>query len=393
MPIDVGSLLFVLALSMLTIAVALPSVMGQVNRAARLAQTGVFLQATGWVLMLGSGIVEGGSWTDRTLSTLAVAGIASGLALNGAAFELWCGRTSAARTPVLIVVVLTLGYGIGFSNYAFRVGWANGLLALQMAMVAGTLCRKPLVPVGKWRWLLVVAFIAQMVVTAWRGVLGGFFTNDFPSFLTPHPVNITFALVANVTTVLSLAGILLAHRDEAARGLERLATLDGLTGLLNRRAWLQRSNIELAVSVRYGYPLAVFMIDLDNFKQINDRGGHEAGDHALLFFARALKAKCRAGDLVCRYGGEEFCVLMNRADHVGTKSFDQRIRAYLAEEAPRALGHELSYSAGIAVRMSADDTIEAMLRRADLTLYNAKALGRSRTLDARGEQLELTTTA
>jgi diguanylate cyclase (GGDEF)-like protein len=378
---------------MLTIAVALPSVMGQVNRAARLAQIGVFLQAIGWVLILGSGLVEDGSWTDRTLSTLAVAGIASGLALNGAAFNLWCGRTLAARTPVLIVVVLTLGYGIGFSNYAFRVGWANGILALQIAMVAGTLYRKPLVPVGKWRWLLVIAYIAQMVVTAWRGVLGSFFTNDFPSFLTPHPVNITFALVANVTAVLSLAGILLAHRDEAARALERLATLDGLTGLLNRRAWLQRSNIELAVSVRYGDPLAVFMLDLDNFKQINDRGGHEAGDRALLFFARALKAKCRAGDLICRYGGEEFCVLMNRADHMATKTFDQRIRAYLAEEAPRALGHELSYSAGIAVRMSADDTLEAMLRRADLTLYNAKALGRSRTLDPQGEQLELTTTS
>ncbi|MET0963735.1 MAG: GGDEF domain-containing protein, partial [Noviherbaspirillum sp.] len=247
---------------------------------------------------------------------------------------------------------------------------------------------KPLVPVGRWRWLLVGALAAQMVVTAWRGVLGAFFSADFPNFLTPHPVNVAFAMVANATAVLSLTGILLAHRDEAARALVRLATLDDLTGVFNRRAWLQQANIELAISVRYQHPLAVLMLDLDHFKQVNDTRGHEAGDRALQFFARALQAACRTGDLVCRYGGEEFCVLMNRADHAATAVFDQRMRAYLAEAAPRELGHALSYSAGVAVRASADDTLEQMLRRADATLYSAKALGRSCTLDAEGLQLE-----
>lgn len=393
MPTDIASLLFALTLNMLTMAVALPSVMGRVNQAARRAQAGILLQAIGWVLLLISGLVQGGSWMDRTLSTLAMAGIAGGLALNATAFDLWCGRTAPARVPTLIAVVLTLGYGIGFSSYAFRVGWANGLLALQMCMVAATLWHKPLVPVGRWRWLLVIALLAQMVVTAWRGVLGAFFTEEFPAFLTPHPVNFAFALVANATAVLSLTGILLAHRDEAARALERLATLDGLTGVFNRRAWLLQSNIELAISVRYGQPLAVLMLDLDHFKQINDSRGHEAGDRALQFFARALQAACRTGDVVCRYGGEEFCVLMNRADHAAAMAFDQRMRAYLAEAAPRELGHELSYSAGIALRVSAEDTLEAMLRRADAALYGAKALGRSRTLDAQQLQLELVATA
>jgi diguanylate cyclase (GGDEF)-like protein len=389
MPTDIASLLLALTLSMLTMAVALPSVMGQVNMAARRAQVGVILQAIGWVLILLSGLVEAGSWKDRTLSTLSMAGIAGGMALNATAFDLWCGRTAPSRAPAVIAAVLTLGYGIGFSNYPFRVGWANGLLALQMAMVAATLWRTPLVPVGRWRWLLVVALMAQLVVTAWRGVLGAFYTAQFPTFLTPHPVNFAFALVGNATAVLSLAAILLAHRDEAARALERLATLDGLTGVFNRRAWLAQSNIELAISVRYDHLLAVLMLDLDYFKQINDRHGHEAGDHALQFFARALQAACRPGDVVCRYGGEEFCVLMSRADHAATKAFDQRIRAWLAEAAPRELGHEISYSAGVAMRDSSDDTLEAMLRRADAALYSAKALGRSRTLHAQELQLEL----
>ena len=388
MPNDIASLLLALTVSMITMAVALPAVMGQVNAAARRAQVGVGLQALGWVLLLLSEMAPAGSWTDRLLSTLSMAGIAGGLALNATAFDLWCGRMASSRAPALIAAVLTAGYGIGFSSYAFRVGWANGLLALQMLLVAATLWRKPLVPVGRWRWLLVVAMAAQIIVTAWRGALAVFDTTAFPEFMTPHPVNFIFALVANATAVLSLIGILLAHRDEAARALERLATVDGLTGVLNRRAWLAQAGVELANSVRYGHRLAVLMVDLDHFKQVNDTRGHEAGDHALQFFARALQSACRSGDLVCRYGGEEFCVLMNRADLASTLAFDRRMRAYLAEAAPRELGHALSYSAGIALHASADDTLEAMLRRADATLYSAKALGRSCTLDAEGLQLE-----
>ena len=388
MPIDIFSLLLALTLGMLTMAVALPSVMGRVNAAARRAQTGVALQAIGWVLLLLSGMAAPGLWLDRTLSTLSMAGIAGGLALNATAFDRWCGRQISSRVPALIAVALTLGYGIGFSSYAFRVGWANGLLALQMAMVAATLWRKPLAPVGRWRWLLVFSLVAQMIVTGWRGVLGAFFTREFPSFLTPHPVNIAFALVANATMVLSLAAILLAHRDEAARALERLATLDDLTGVFNRRAWLLQAKVELAISARYHHPLAVLMIDLDYFKRINDSRGHEGGDRALQFFARALQAACRSGDLVCRYGGEEFCVLMNHADYAATKAFDRRLRVYLASAALLELGHPLSYSAGIAVRAAGDDTLEAMLRRADERLYSAKAAGRSRTLDAEGLRLE-----
>jgi diguanylate cyclase (GGDEF)-like protein len=389
MPNDIASLLFAMTVSMLTMAVALPAVMSRVNAAARRAQLGVILQALGWVLLLASGLVESGSWTDRSLSTLSMFGIAGGLALNATAFDLWCGRAAHDLTPALIAIVMPLGYALGFSNYAFRVGWANGLLSLQMALVTASLWRTPSVPVGRWRWLLIVSLLAQMVVTTWRGVLGAFFTDTYPTFLAPHPVNYVFAVIANATSVLSLVAILLAHRDEAARELERLATLDGLTGVFNRRAWLVRARTEMAVSARYDHPLAVLMIDLDHFKQINDTRGHEAGDRALHFMARALQAAVRVGDLVGRYGGEEFCVLMNHADHAAASAFDQRMREQLADAAPRELGFELSYSAGIAMRRSPRDTLEAMLRRADATLYSAKTQGRARTLDAQGVRLEL----
>jgi len=387
MPIDIASLLLAVTISLVTMAVALPAVMGQVNSAARRAQTAVALQALGWALLLASGLVQSGGALDRLLSTLSMASLAGGLALLATAFDLWCGRSSHGRALAFNTVAIPLGYAIGFSNYPFRVGWANGLLALQMAIVALALLRTPAVPVGRWRWLLVVSLLAQMVMTAWRGVLGAFFTESYPAFLTPHLVNLVFAIVANATTVLSLVGILLAHRDEAARALERLATLDDLTGVFNRRAWLAKAHTEMAVSLRYGHPVAVVMIDLDHFKQINDSLGHGAGDRALQLVAKALQASVRAGDVVGRYGGEEFSVLMNHADTGAASTFDRRLREQLADIATMELGFKLDYSAGIAMRISSKDTLEAMLKRADATLYNAKAQGRSRTLDAQGLRL------
>jgi diguanylate cyclase (GGDEF)-like protein len=389
MHLDIATLLFAMTVCMVTMAVALPAVMGQVDKPARLAQAGVVVQGVAWALLLLSGLAAGGSMTDRTLSTLAMAGITGGLALNAAAFDLWCGRSPEMRMPILIAVVLPLGYGLGFSSYPFRVGWANALLTLQMALVVAAVWRKPVVAVGKWRWLLVVSLLAQMVVTLWRGVLGAFFTESYPTFLHPHPVNYAFAVLANGTTVLSLMGVLLAHRDEAARELERLATLDGLTGVLNRRAWMTRAATEMAVSLRYAHSLAVLMIDLDHFKRINDSHGHEAGDRALAFIGRALQAAVRPGDLVGRYGGEEFCVLMTHADLAAANAFDARVRAYLGEVAERELGFPLAYSAGIAMRDSPQDTLAGMLRRADAKLYGAKAQGRSRTLDAEGLRLQV----
>ena len=328
MRLDIATLLFTMTVCMVTMAVALPAAMGQVNEPARRAQAGVVLQGTGWALLLISGLVDGDSASDRVLSTLARAGIASGLALNATAFDLWCGRAPRSRVPVLIAVILPLGYGLGFSSYAFRVGWANGLLTLQMALVVAAVWRKPAVPVGKWRWLLVVSLVAQRVVTLWRGILGAFFTESYPTFLAPHPANSA------------------------------------------------------------SHPVAVLMIDIDHFKQVNDGHGHDAGDRALVFMARALQAAVRPGDLVGRFGGEEFCVLMTHADHAAARAFDVRMREYLAAAAERELGFALAYSAGIAMRNSSDDTLAAMLKRADETLYSAKAQGRSRTLDAKGPRLQ-----
>ena len=262
MTVDIRTLLIALMINLVTIALALPAVMGRVNVPARHAQWAAALQAGGWVLILLSGLVERGSAVDWMLSSASMACMAVSLALLGAAFDLWCGRRTHDRWLGALAVLMPLGYALGFSNYAFRVGWANGLLAMQMILVAVAVGRLPALPVGRWRWLVVASMLAQAVVTLWRGVLGAFFTDAYPRFLTPHPVNHASAVVALATSMLTLVGILLAHRDEAARELERLASLDGLTGVFNRRAWLDLARARFAASLRYGHTMAVLMIDI-----------------------------------------------------------------------------------------------------------------------------------
>lgn len=381
--IDASSLLIAMTLNLSIMAAALPYLMGRGSRAARHAQAGIVLQAAGWIFLLSSSTFARGGWADHLLSTLAMACVSGGMVFNAIAFELWYGRDGSARLPAAIALVMTVGYTIGYAHYAFRASWANGLLALQIFTVVLSLCRAPQVPVGRWRWLLVSSLSVQMVLLAWRSVLAAFYTSEFPSFFAPYVANQVFSLSSNAMMILSVVAILLAHRDEAARELERLATLDGLTGALNRRAWLQQAAIDLASSARYRQPLGLLLLDLDYFKQINDTHGHAAGDRALLLFATGLRTVSRAGDVFCRYGGEEFCVLLNCADLDAVQAYDERLRQWLAQHSAPALGFALSYSAGIAMhqhRADAPDTIDTMLHRADVALYQAKAQGRNRTL-------------
>ena len=381
MSFDIASILAAMTLSMVTMALALFAVMDGADRAARFAQVSAGLQACGWLLLLASGSAAPLSTMDVILSTLSMACISGSFACSAAAFELWAGRKAIYKTPAVLGIFLTVGYAAGFADYAFRVGWANGLLALQMVFIIVTLLKKPHAAMARWRWLPIVGLTVQGLITACRAVLGAFHPDDFPAFLTPHPVNVAFAFAGNCTAVLLMIGMLLAYREEAAQALERLATTDGLTGVLNRRAWLALANAKLASTPVDDSPLSVLIMDIDHFKHINDTRGHDAGDRALQLFARLMLEASRSGDLVCRYGGEEFCVLMAGEQNPLT-NFDQRMRARLASTVFEALGHQVTYSAGLVTRSPADKQISELLLRADQALYHAKATGRNRTIDA-----------
>lgn len=161
--------------------------------------------------------------------------------------------------------------------------------------------------------------------------------------------------------------------------VNRLATIDPLTGVANRRSILERVADEAAHARRDGTTFSVAMLDLDRFKTVNDRFGHATGDKVLAEFARAAQAAMRAGDPLGRVGGEEFLVLMPGSDAASALAAAHRLRAAVAAVRWSDLGEGLAVttSAGVA-QYQAGETVEQLLTRADAALYRAKADGRDR---------------
>ncbi len=375
MALDLLSLLAVTAANLFVLAAALPFLMkGGVSAAARSAQASVVLQATAWACMIGATVAldAGHPVLDRSLSTLAVGCQAASQWQLYRALTGWLGPRPGRRLVPLLALAVPLGYGLGFTDYAFRVGWANFLLAGLSLSVAASLVRPARPSAGHWRTLLGVCLVVMAGFTAARGWLGAF-TDLYPSFRTPHPVNLAAALVGNVCLVLGVVALLAAWREEAEQQLRTQALTDSLTGLLNRRGLEQSGAVLLAQARRHGWPLTVAVLDLDHFKPINDRLGHEAGDRALQLFARLLRQHARAGDITARLGGDEFAVLLAHEQVAGAQALVHRLHGALDVHAPRELHFALHFSAGTAAAQHPHDTLAAVLSRADASLYAAKA--------------------
>ncbi len=169
--------------------------------------------------------------------------------------------------------------------------------------------------------------------------------------------------------------------QEAVERIQTLATRDALTGLLNRRAMLEALSHEAQRTHRSGEPLCLALIDLDHFKHINDTHGHAAGDRVLCRFAEIAREELRTTDVLSRWGGEEFMLLLPATGLPAALVCIERVRIRLA--ATRfddiAAGLTATFSAGFAQCLGEAD-LEHAIERADQAMYRAKAEGRNRTL-------------
>jgi diguanylate cyclase (GGDEF)-like protein len=174
----------------------------------------------------------------------------------------------------------------------------------------------------------------------------------------------------------TMAESLMEHKTR----LEELSSRDGLTGLYNRREFEDRLREETQRARRYGKSLSVIILDIDHFKNVNDRYGHQAGDETLIAVADLIRLSARPMDAVCRYGGEELAVILPETDASGAGILAERIRASVAESltiTPQGVEIQVTVSIGFAAFPQDGDTGPGLVKAADEALYAAKQEGRN----------------
>ena len=170
------------------------------------------------------------------------------------------------------------------------------------------------------------------------------------------------------------------EKDEARRELEALAATDMLTGLNNRRNFMHLAEAEFGRAQRYGRPIAVALADLDHFKRINDRYGHNGGDIALIAFADLVRDTLRTTDIACRYGGEEFAFVFPETTPQEALVLTERMRSALeARSVPLPDGRLIHFTMSVGIADGVGCALEVALRHADDALYVAKEAGRNRS--------------
>ncbi|MFJ8913286.1 GGDEF domain-containing protein [Amycolatopsis sp. NPDC102389] len=204
-----------------------------------------------------------------------------------------------------------------------------------------------------FEYALEAATIALGVIVAWA-------LRDWP---------VVLLLVVGITLVL--------HRGVLLRQLKRQARSDAKTGLLNAKAWREAATDELDRARRAGRHTSLLMVDVDRFKLINDRHGHLVGDRYLAAIAETLRTEVRGTDLVGRFGGEEFVVLLPGTPAVHAHAIAERIRSSVASR-DDDLPEHVTVSIGLADRPGVSD-LDAVIAVADRALYEAKNTGRNRT--------------
>jgi diguanylate cyclase (GGDEF)-like protein len=212
-----------------------------------------------------------------------------------------------------------------------------------------------------------------LAIWAWLGFEGG----RIGAGMTP--VSGVAYLASYLLMIVNGFGFLLLCKQKDDAQMRRLATIDGLTGMLNRRAFFERADSARQLAMRVRKPIALLMLDIDHFKQLNDGFGHACGDEALKAFADTARGILREHDVIGRLGGEEFALALPGTTLDGALDAAERLRVAVLGTPVLACAPEYRMTVSIGVVMiDAGEELTAALARADHALYAAKAGGRNR---------------
>lgn len=199
--------------------------------------------------------------------------------------------------------------------------------------------------------------------------------------VAPIAIVLSIVIPALIATPVNATILSLLHKlDAAEEQVRALSMLDPLTEAFNRRCAFELAERELERVRRYGGQFAVLLLDIDHFKEVNDRHGHLAGDAVLCAVSDLCRERSRRTDTFARYGGEEFLLLMPNCDHVQALDMAERLRRGIAEleVSPTGVPLRVTVSIGVAVGEAGSPSVDAVIGAADTALYRAKNLGRDR---------------
>lgn len=295
----------------------------------------------------------------------------------------------ARKLPAWVHTAVLAGVALSFAllgndpgNAILFGGVAFGTLLVLLAAIA---VQVPPVVAGRARarTVLVTTFATGAVVFYIRGVAALLVSDPLQPFVNPTGFQSALFIAAVAAALVSTFGFLLLHKERAEGEAVRMATLDPLTGAYNRRTFHEIAEREMARARRAGQPLSIIMVDLDHFRPVNEAHGNRAGDEMLQRVADLIRSALRKEDMLVRYGGEEFLILLPEVPGPGAVVVAGRIRK--AVEASPFLVSGTSIAATVSVGVSArldegPESMEHLIGRAEEALSLAKQRGRNRVV-------------
>lgn len=288
--------------------------------------------------------------------------------------------------PALVLVFVS----VFIDNFPARVSFVGLAIGLQAVWALLAALSQRNVTVGRGQWLLVAGLALEALVLGGRAVVALSTHSDATSILQSSALQ-TLTFLATFSVVLvSSVGFVFMSRDRADENNRVLAALDPLTGVANRRSLIAALDRDVARAQRMREPMALMMVDIDHFKDVNDQYGHPAGDRVLCSVVNVLRQRVRAQDLVGRYGGEEFMVLLPDTGLVGAEQLARELCKAVEESrcpADGVPGPGIAVTVSIGVfggRLESGDSWDMLIAAADRALYQAKNNGRNRVEVATG---------
>ncbi len=324
-----------------------------------------------------------GIWPDFATVVLPNALFLTCLTLQAAAIREFHGRTTSIWWHILPMLLALVQFTLVMDNFFARVILNGALFGAGMLALAILVQRLNPEERGSARWLLLTGYLIGAVTMCVRVIVSIIEPGIISSLLKPSAFQgITF-LFGFAEVLVTSVGFLLLHKERSEEAAQKLALTDPLTGAFNRRTFLELAEKEIARTRRARGSLSLIMLDLDHFKQINDRNGHLAGDEVLKGVVAVVLTCLRKEDLLVRYGGEEFCILLPNVHGDRAAAMAERIRESVEQARFSFNGRVLPVTISMGVTtlsLEGSEDVDQLVNRADEALYTAKKAGRNRVV-------------